>query len=978
MPGNLKSDTARQDRLHFVVVTFAIALVASVVSIMMPHTGPLASIWIPNALVVGLLLSRGVDYEGPSLLAFGVAVVGTHYFLGLGGLTGAMLGLANVAEVLIAVALIRMLCGANPDPGDLRMLGRIIGPLAVAAGTSATIAGFVVGPSVFSAAIAGPWFLRNVATLVFLAPLMLVLANAISPDAPDLPAPRPLFKPIVAGVTLATAAIFALPHMSLLFAVAPLLATSALLLRLRGTTTLLAIVGVIAIAATQLHLGPLSLLADGDLRSLVVMLFLAAQTLVALPPAALVEQSQEERAEHRRKAEENDRTLDSIAEVVFTLDPGGRWTSLNAAWERVTGYTRGETMGTHVTDLLPESDAAAMREQLGRLQGGETDFLRSRHEIRTRNGKRRDIEIYVSGTRDNFNIKNGFAGSIRDVSAAARQQRELLSRDREFETLANLAPAGFWRTDAKGNSTYTNPALREQTGLDEAAMLGDGWATAIHPDDFEKVYYDWKEAVAKRSLFFGRWRWLRPDGTIVWAETRGAPHLDENGTVLGFIGITNDVTEQVAAERIEVQREAQVRTIANTVRDGLFMLGSDNKVLFASRYAGEMLELPADSLVDGDFATLFGPEAEDGIAHMLAALWAGRDRGELVLRYAAVDGGEPAMLDAQFARTRDGQGEDGDAVVVSIRDVTEDKQFERELRNARRTAEHAARSKASFLANMSHEIRTPMNGVLGFADLLLETDLDEGQRRNVKLIAESGKSMMRLLNDILDITKIETGNLVMELEPVDLRHKLRSCMRLMEPVANEKGVAVEFEVADDVPERIVGDPLRLRQILLNLIGNAVKFTEKGTVRAVARVDGAGAQRHLVLEVHDSGIGIEPEKLQLIFKEFAQGDGTIGRRYGGSGLGLAISSHLARLMGGTINVTSTRGVGSVFTLRLKLEEAQCNANSVSTVPKYKAAIPLAIAAPSRDAADRECADPGEVVGDGDRDIRVLIAEDHDIN
>lgn len=283
-------------------------------------------------------------------------------------------------------------------------------------------------------------------------------------------------------------------------------------------------------------------------------------------------------------------------------------------------------------------------------------------------------------------------------------------------------------------------------------------------------------------------------------------------------------------------------------------------------------------------------------------------------------------------------------------DIARRTELEAELIAARASAEAAASAKSSFLANMSHEIRTPMNGVLGFADLLLEADLPLDQHRHVQLIADSGRAMMRLLNDILDLSKIEAGQMQVVPEPVELRHALRNCFKLIRPAAEQKQLELCFDIAPELPAFVQLDGLRLRQIVLNLLGNAVKFTERGSVRFRARPDPADPAMLDIL-VQDTGVGIARERLPAIFEEFVQAEQSTARRFGGTGLGLAISRQLAELMGGSLAVDSAPGNGTSFTLRLPL---------------------VAAAAP-----DRVVRASGAKLAPA-RPLHLLLAEDHDVN
>ena len=275
-----------------------------------------------------------------------------------------------------------------------------------------------------------------------------------------------------------------------------------------------------------------------------------------------------------------------------------------------------------------------------------------------------------------------------------------------------------------------------------------------------------------------------------------------------------------------------------------------------------------------------------------------------------------------------------------------------ELKAARDQSLAAAKAKSTFLANMSHELRTPMNGVLGFADLLVRADLPPDARRHAELIAESGRVMGRLLDDILDLSRIEAGKMVIAEETLDPAQTCRHVLQLVEPAAQKKNLKLELKVSEDVPDLVLGDKLRIQQVLINLVGNAVKFTDRGYVCIDLRLrDG-----NLRFEVRDSGIGIDAAKLDVIFGDFVQADDGAARLRGGSGLGLAISRKLAVAMGGDLAVSSQKGIGSTFAFVIPLKATQV----VAASREIRLADTRQDSLPPFDQA------------------RILLAEDHDIN
>jgi len=405
------------------------------------------------------------------------------------------------------------------------------------------------------------------------------------------------------------------------------------------------------------------------------------------------------------------------------------------------------------------------------------------------------------------------------------------------------------------------------------------------------------------------------------------------------------------------QGKRQIEILTENISDAVLHYDASGICTFASPSAQNVTGLLLVSLLGQHVCARLHPDARENIEAAFNRLYGGVSEKERLTYRRLQDSreGVPVYLEADCALVRDPQDASLQGMVVALRDVTERVELEVLLTKARQQAEQAAEAKSDFLANMSHEIRTPMNGVLGFAEMMLQDELAPHHRRYAEMIVQSGRSMMMLLNDILDLSKIEAGQFAVDLAPLDLHATLAECVALHRPAADQKGLSISLEPADKaVPDElkpwIISDGLRLRQIVLNLLANAVKFTAKGHVRLHYTIeDGV-----LRVSVTDSGIGIEPARLEVIFAPFSQGDKDIAQTYGGTGLGLSISRRLAALLGGDIEVESTMGTGSRFTLTIPAKHARPQEldRAENTLPPEPPALP--------------------------EGSRVLLAEDHDVN
>ena len=511
-----------------------------------------------------------------------------------------------------------------------------------------------------------------------------------------------------------------------------------------------------------------------------------------------------------------------------------------------------------------------------------------------------------------------------DISDRVRAETALQARENEFRQVVQTASEIIYRTDKDGIITFCNHRALQCTGYTEAELIGRYCLFLVRHDYRRRGYRGFVlEANQRPRATEFEYPILTKSGTERWwRQTLTA--LFEDGKLSGFQAMARDVTEIRRAEEQRRQSERQYRALFEEAPVAFHEVDAQGNVQRVNQADSDLLGRTTDQIVGKPVWELVSPEEREISRTAVLAKLRGEQPLTSFLRDFQRPDGVVLRLELHENLIHDAAGN-----IIGLRscllDVTERQlalrrleEYAEQLRIARDAAESAARAKSEFLATMSHEIRTPMNGVIGMTGLLADTSLDASQREMLQIIRSSGEALLGVINDILDFSKIEAGRLDLEQNSFELRNLLEDTIEIVASPAARKGLELQLLLDPGLPETVRGDAGRLRQILLNLMGNAVKFTESGEVSCsamVARNDGGAYQ--ILFMVRDTGIGISPSVMPSLFSSFTQADSSTTRKYGGTGLGLAISKRLVELMGGTIGVDSEPGSGSTFWFRLTL-------------------------------------------------------------
>jgi len=611
----------------------------------------------------------------------------------------------------------------------------------------------------------------------------------------------------------------------------------------------------------------------------------------------------------------------------WEFDEKANFTYASPAIKEILGYEPEELIGLNAFALMDPAEAERVRSHFDPIAKRYLPFKNLENRNIHKDG--REVFIESSGTPifDPEGRFHGYRGIDRDITERKQTDEKLRQREENYRLLVENQNELVVKVDADGRFLFVNPTYCKTFGKCEEELLGQSFLPLVHEEDqaatakaMESLLHPPHTVyIEQRAMTVAGWRWL------AWSDRA---ILDEKGRVEAVVGVGRDITERKQVKNELRDSKEKLQNIFDNSSEWIWEMDLAGRHTYSNKRLSELLGYSLEDFMGKEFLSYLHQddllEVEETLPVLIAEKqgWSG-----WVLRWRHRDGSY-RYLESNAKPVFNAAGEMV-GYCGADRDVTERKASEVALQAATQAAEAANRAKSVFLAKVSHEIRTPLTAIVGYGELMEDADLNPEHRKYLASINAASNTLSLLINDILDLSKIDAGELVVKQHDLHLRSLVEKLADVQKQQVAEKGLAFAVSIGADVPDSLVGDPLRIQQILINLLGNAIKFTEKGTISIAVAVAEESSDRVLLdISVKDTGIGIAADLHERIFDPFVQGFDANGHQYAGSGLGLSISRSLADLMGGTVELESQEGVGSSFHLLIPLQK---KSDDISTEP-----------------------------------------------
>jgi len=654
--------------------------------------------------------------------------------------------------------------------------------------------------------------------------------------------------------------------------------------------------------------------------------------------------------------------IDAVPVMIAYIDADRKFRFVNSEYAKEWGRPRESFFGMHVSELLDPTRHRSMIDSLDTALAGKSVRHEFELELPGQGRTAYKAATYVPHMADDAAEVRGCYMVFVDLAARRQGERELAGSRRRLKLALQSAQMGCFEWNPLTDESIWDDQMWTTLGLPQGVAVGKKFFELIHPDDIQALDRAVAEALRTHGSFEAEFRIRRPDGEVRWIAARGhVLESPQDGSARMF-GLNWDITDQRDAATRLLDVQAHIRLASEAAGFGTYHYDVDRGRIEWSGNLKSILGWPNDVPLDirpDMVSDLVHPDDRDMVTRRVAEILADTEHDTYSFSHRILrTDGEQRWLRLQgrtFFHPGSGQGRRAQRILGAVLDVTEQTLYQESLLQAQRNAEAANRAKSDFIANISHEIRTPMTAVLGYTQLLAAKEVDPERLEYLDTIQRNGKHLLELMNDILDLSKIEAGKFEVQLSAFGLHELLIEVRSMLVMRARSKGLRFELRYEGAVPDKILSDRKSVKQILVNLLGNAIKFTQHGKVELVIQLL-AGESAVLQFDVIDTGVGISSQHQEQLFQPFSQGDASVARRFGGTGLGLDISRRLARRLGGDVVFTSEENRGSTFTCTIAVGSIE---SSVLVQPQLEATGTFE--QPSPQAQSLQC--------------RVLVVDDH---